>query len=124
MKKNDIKIIGAVLVIALLFFLFNKYKVSKLDTDNLYIVINVDGTVYEKVSFDEEKEIEVKTDFGTNIVKVHDHGVEMTHANCPDQICVKTGFVTESDIPIVCLPNRVYVEIVDDTEDEIDAISE
>lgn len=124
MKKNDIKIIVGVLVIAGLFYLFNQYRLSKMDSNNLYVEINVDGEVYEKVSLDEEKEMKIETKHGVNIIKIHDHGVEMIEANCPDQICVKSGFITKTDNPIVCLPNRVYVEIVGDSEDEIDAISE
>ena len=33
------------------------------------------------------------------------------HSDCPDQICVNTGWLSESGQTAVCLPNRVTVTI-------------
>ena len=33
------------------------------------------------------------------------------HSNCPDQICVNTGWLTESGQTAVCMPNRVTVTL-------------
>lgn len=124
MKKNDIKIIVGVLIIAGLFYLFNQYRISKMDINNVYVEINVDGELYKKVKLNDEKEIKIEREDGYNIIRVHDNGVEMTEANCPDQICVKSGFISKVGSTIVCLPHKIYVEIVGDMEDGLDAISE
>ena len=43
----------------------------------------------------------------------------MQSANCPDQVCVYQGVIEPGTIiPIVCMPNVVYVSIV--AESEID----
>lgn len=124
MKKNDIKIIVGVLIIAGLFYLFNQYRISKMDINNVYVEINVDGELYKKVKLNDEKEIKIEREDGYNIIRVHDNGVEMIEANCPDQICVKSGFISKVGSTIVCLPHKIYVEIVGDMEDGLDAISE
>ncbi|MBW6514972.1 MAG: NusG domain II-containing protein [Candidatus Syntrophosphaera sp.] len=44
-----------------------------------------------------------------NTVQIKDSQVLMLSADCPDRRCVKQG--AGSVLPIVCLPNRVVVEI-------------
>ncbi|MDD3144426.1 MAG: NusG domain II-containing protein [Candidatus Cloacimonetes bacterium] len=44
-----------------------------------------------------------------NTVQIKDGKVRMLQADCPDQRCVKQG--AGDVLPLVCLPNRVVVEI-------------
>ena len=48
---------------------------------------------------------------GSNTVTVRDGRVCVSHATCPDQVCVKQGWVDSASTPIVCLPNGLVVEI-------------
>ena len=59
------------------------------------------------------------------MVKIHDHGVEIDEASCPDKVCVHEGFITKPSESIVCLPNKVHIKIVSnqDYEEEEDIIS-
>ena len=51
------------------------------------------------------------TDGGiTYTVEVEEGRVRMADIGCPDQICVKTGWVN-GDMPIVCLPSRLIIEV-------------
>lgn len=124
MKRNDVKIIIGVLIVAGVFYLFNQYRISKMDVNKLYVEIKVEGELYERVQLSDEKEIKIERDDSYNIINVHDNGVEMIEANCPDHVCVRTGFINKVGSTIVCLPHKVYVEIVGDVEDGLDAISE
>ncbi|GKX28133.1 lipoprotein [Vallitalea longa] len=123
MKKNDIKIILAVLIIAGIFYIFNQIRINNMSRDQLYVEINVDGELYQRIKLSEEKEIRIDGTNGYNIIKIHDDGVEIVESDCPDKICVKTGFITQVGKTIVCLPHKIYIEIVG-REDELDAISQ
>lgn len=123
MKKNDVKIILIVLVIAGFFYIFNRIRINNINTDQLFVEINVDDELYDKVSIDEEKIIKINVENGYNIIKVHDNGVEIIESDCPDKICVNTGFIDKAGKSIVCLPHKVYIEIVG-REDELDAVSQ
>lgn len=57
-----------------------------------------------------------------NVVLVENGAISMQSANCPDQLCVKQGKITGGVYPIVCLPNRVTVKIVSDSEDTPDVV--
>jgi len=50
-------------------------------------------------------------ELGTNTIYVEHDGVSMQSATCPDKLCVKQGKIKNSSRSIVCLPNRIVVEI-------------
>jgi len=53
-------------------------------------------------------------------------GIEIIEAQCPDQICVRTGFIRKAGQSIVCVPNEVMVALqtAEPTKDkgDVDAI--
>lgn len=44
-------------------------------------------------------------------IRVQDRRVCILQADCPDQVCVRTGWISRPGQGIVCVPNRVAVEI-------------
>ena len=48
---------------------------------------------------------------GYNIVRVEPGQIAIIDASCPDHVCVKTGFISDSLMPITCLPNEVIIKI-------------
>ena len=51
-------------------------------------------------------------------------GIRVSFADCPDQICVDQGWLSGGRIPIVCLPHRLVIELVEGGDDEaFDAVS-
>ena len=48
----------------------------------------------------------------TNEIEIRDHQIRVKAADCPDQICVDQGFISDGTVPIVCLPNHLVIEIV------------
>lgn len=62
---------------------------------------------------------------GTNTIQAENGKIAITHANCPDQLCVERGFITNSLLPTVCLPNGLVVQIENTTTNQsLDAIAE
>ena len=52
-----------------------------------------------------------QTEWGSNTAHVEPDGVSVTHADCPDHLCVKQGKITSSAIPIACVPHHLTVQI-------------
>ncbi|MBO5339763.1 MAG: NusG domain II-containing protein [Oscillospiraceae bacterium] len=48
---------------------------------------------------------------GSNTVWVENGAVCVSHASCPDQVCVNQGWVDSGAVPIVCLPNQLVIQI-------------
>lgn len=112
MKKADFIIIAVVLALAGVILLANYVRVTLYAGNAPAVEMYVDGELYKKVYItNKERTIEVDTEYGKNTVKVHDGGVEIVEADCPDELCKGFGFKTEPGDQIVCLPHHLYIEI-------------
>lgn len=72
-----------------------------------------DGTVIRTVDLSavtEEESFTVQSMRGTNTIRIAPGEIRMASADCPDQICVKSGKLLEDGLPIVCLPHRVVIQ--------------
>ena len=82
--------------------------------EGMVAVVSVNGEVLERIDLSKVREaydLDVATDFGRNIVHVEPGAISVTHADCPDQICVMQGRLSSSGIPIICMPNRLVISI-------------
>lgn len=106
MKKRDVFLLILLLAAGGLLWFFLRPQT----TDKESIVrITVDGTMYGEYPLDKNAEISIGD---TNVCVIENGSVYMKSADCPDQICVKTKAIRTSASSIVCLPNKVVVEIV------------
>ena len=70
------------------------------------------GTLLRTVSLDESVEFTVPApNGGSNTVSVRDGSICVSHATCPDQVCVRQGWVNTDMTPIVCLPHGLVIQI-------------
>ncbi len=73
----------------------------------------------------ESFEFKVETPAGTNVIQVEPGRIRVKEADCPDQVCVHAGWITDSANPIVCLPHRLVIKLEKKAEnnDGPDAVS-
>ncbi|MGE4275860.1 MAG: NusG domain II-containing protein [Lawsonibacter sp.] len=78
--------------------------------------ITLDGEVVKEIDLDK---VEVPYSFTltgssglTNTILVEHGCIRVSEASCPDQICVHQGYISDGTVPIVCLPNKLIIEIV------------
>ena len=125
MKRADVLLVSIVLIAALAFLVPRWFSSEDKGGPGKDLVANitVDGKLYKTVKLTKETQtIDVRTERGYNILKVHDYGIEMYDADCPDKVCLDFGFITRPKQSIVCLPHRVLVEIAGGSgEDDVDA---
>lgn len=78
------------------------------------VVISQDGKVLYHIDLDSEKDktIDVEYEGRKNIIEIKGGRIHMKSADCPDHICIDTGWL-EDGKPIVCLPNRLVIEYED-----------
>ena len=117
MKKNDWILVAVILVLAeigfLIFTSFGRQTAG-------IVKVTVDGEVFGTYSLEKKQEIEIND---TNRLIIEDGQVDMVEADCPDQICVEHISISKNKETIVCLPNKVVVEIVGGEDAEIDAVA-
>ena len=60
----------------------------------------------------EDCEFDIEYEGRVNTVEIKEHMIHIKSADCPDKICVDTGWIggDRKSVPIVCLPNRLVIE--------------
>ena len=46
-----------------------------------------------------------------NEIEVRPGSIGIISADCPDKLCVRQGFISNSRLPVTCLPNRVVIRL-------------
>lgn len=118
--RGDLMLIAALALAGLLLLLPLKLN----QRAGSVAVVRVDGEVVARLPLAEDAECPVETGgVVSNIVRVGGGAVRVIEANCPDQLCVRKGAARYAGDGIVCLPNRVVVEIVGEDELDLDAVT-
>lgn len=124
-KKWDIIIIVLLICLSFIPELIFGVMMGK-NYNGTYAEITLDGKPYKKILLSEHKgedKIDVKTEYGYNIIEIKDGSIGIIDADCPDIICIKSGFISKPGQLLVCLPHKLMVEIKsNDTEKNIDVI--
>lgn len=118
-KRNDLILITALVLIVLsaLLVLF------LLREEGGTVRITKDGELWGEYSLSEDRTVEIVGEDGYNRLIIEDGEAYMEYASCPDGICVSHRPVKFDGESIICLPNRVVVEIYSAGENAPDIIS-
>lgn len=129
-KKSVIALCLAVLlcVLALLVGMGMNRGAPGADDEALYLLITADGHAWEPIPLEGEGEYTVTREDGSvNVVHMGKDGVWMAASTCKNQDCVRQGEVTRENRShrllgnqIICLPNKVIVQLC--TRTELDAM--
>ncbi|WKY43372.1 NusG domain II-containing protein [Eubacteriaceae bacterium ES2] len=110
MNKKEMMIVGTLILISLLgmgaFYLFH------ITDSNLFVRVSENGETIGEYPLDEDLNQTFETNDGYNVLTISGGKADITEADCPDQICVKTYPISSPGETIVCLPHKLVVEIV------------
>lgn len=123
-KKHRVSIIvvASLLLLSLTALLiFSLTRVEGADVPTAAVEITVDGeTVATYSLFDDGTYV---LNGGTNAIVIEGARVYMIHSECPDHTCERTGKIKYVGQSIICLPNKLSVTIVGESEDAVDFVS-
>ncbi len=119
-KRNDFILI--VIVILLCIGVIAYMQLTKKEGSK--VQVTVDGKVYDTLLLQEDTEYTVHLDNGgSNTFIIKDGYVDMIEASCPDKLCVNQNNIHFDRETIVCLPNKVVLEIMGGEENDVDIIA-
>ena len=122
-KRADL-IILAILIILSVVPLFLTANEAFANND-IYAVIYVDAQKYKEIKLGEGVSLEfvIEDKDARNVIVVEGDEIFMSSSSCHDQICVKQGIISKPGQSIVCLPNRIYIELIGKEVPPVDDIS-
>lgn len=120
-QKILIMIIAVIFLLSAAGSLFILFSPSK----NTVRIIS-DGKVIETVDLSTSEDRDIVTEYQgrTNTVTIRDGEIYVSDAECFDRTCMRMGVLKSASLPIVCLPNHLVIEYVDDdSTDAADAVT-
>ena len=115
-NKSDIKLITVlIIIIAISLIIINLSK----DTSKKQAIVKHNDDVVLTVDMSIDNTYTVKGDMGDIKIVVKDNKIKVDEENSPLHLCSKQGYIEESYETIICLPNRISIEI---ENNEMDAV--
>lgn len=118
-KKLDIAVLLLCIIVGAVGIWYGK---SRVEESGDRIVIRQAGKMIGLYSLHKDYEIIIDNDYGTNKVVVQEGQVHVVEANCRDQFCVKHNPISRNREKIVCLPNKLIIEVIRLGDEEVDMI--
>ena len=105
-KKSDIFLAAALILVCILL----PFITGSLPEDpgtSAVVTVTKNGELFESCSLFDEKII----DTGSNRIVVENGEVYMASSDCKNHICVRQGRISRPGQSIICIPNRIVIEI-------------
>lgn len=116
MKRHDLILAGVMIVLALISFGGLKLYQSESKQEPRFALITQNNVLVERIDLnavEEPREITLPGPYH-EIVEVEKGRIRFKEADCPDQICVRRGWLQNPGETAVCLPNKAIIRISGD----------
>ena len=125
MKKFGVNDIKVLLILAGLgvgflgvYFLYPREQAS-------LVMISVDGETVGTYDLNVNQTIPIFVKGQeTNVLEISRGQAFMKEADCPDHLCMKQGEISHKGETIVCLPNRVVIEVESNQDSGFDSVAQ
>lgn len=92
------------------------YSTKNIDEDSsIYAVVIIDGEPVKEIELSEDTSHEMFTFYPSegqyNIIEVDGTKIRNKEDNSPDQIAVKTGWISKPGETAICLPHKLIIEV-------------
>ena len=106
-KRGDLYLMVGCLLAALvcccLWFLLRQ--------DGGTVIVEQNGQETARYALSEDRTVRIEGEGGYNLLVIEGGEVYLSEADCPTQLCMKTGKIRYAGQSIVCLPHRLAVRI-------------
>lgn len=112
MNKNDLKLILIILIIIVITYTLTSINKK----DGILAEVYYEDKIIMKIDMNINKEYTVSGFLGEVVIEVKDKMVRVKEENSPKHLCSKEGFTNDSLKPIICLPNKIVIKVVSNSD--------
>ena len=120
MKKGD-KITATVIAFIIVISSIGVFAYMNIVKGNHHIAeIKQDGKIIRTIDLDKvdtPEEIKIANKDGYNVIRIENGRIRIIDADCPDKLCVKTGWINEPGQSVICLPHKLIIKIQGGTKE-------
>jgi len=103
-----VSIADLILIVFVIMTIGFAYSIQHKDMDNKQIHVYKNNELIKVLDLNSDTDFVIDEH---NSIRIKDGKVSMMKSDCPDQLCVKQG--STDKIPIICVPNKIIIEIKD-----------
>jgi len=86
--------------------------------------VEVSGKMIHHLKLSKNQNLSVVGPRGKTLIQIKDNKVRVTHSACPEKICARTGWINKTNQIIVCVPNKVVIQIDGEKYDFFNVITQ
>lgn len=94
-----------------------------LASEGSLVMVEIGGNVVYKGEVSENRKVTVTGKFGDVRIQIREGRVGVVSADCPNKVCVRTGWRSLAGESIICVPNRVLVKILGDRSNVVRGVT-
>jgi len=117
----DLLLIGSIIVFSVISILGVMRHRNQQPGGQRAVLIYQNQRLIEEVSLEKDKAIFLKE--GNMQIEIKAQRVRVAGSDCPQHVCMNMGWIKYSGQTIVCVPNKVLIEIKSTQPAVIDAVS-
>lgn len=118
-QKNDIFLITVLIILAAISYVV--FAVNNHGKGDVYCQITYEGKL--ALTVDLSKDGIFSLEQNQNVIfEVKNGAIAFIESNCPDKVCIHSGFLNNPGQMAACLPNRVSIRVASE-EADIDMIA-
>lgn len=119
-SKFDVILIGLVLFLSVVSILwFTRTRIRQSSEPKVALIYQKDKLL-EEVKLDNDNAISILN--GRMQIEIKGRRIRVVNSDCPQHICVNMGWIKYSGQTIVCVPNKVVIEIKSAGSPLLDAV--
>ena len=102
---DKLLVVGVLVCVAALFY----HRQGASDA-GARVTVRVSGELLGTYSLSEPRLLRCEGPLGVSEVEIANRSVRVVSAPCPQQVCVRTGWIRRSGEVVACLPNRLILQ--------------
>jgi len=120
-SRADFGVVGILILVAAIGFLFNlRQDFSKGE----FVLVRYRNRVLYRLSIHEDRSLSVNGDSGGLVLQIRRGKVWVSQSQCPHKTCMRMGKISHPGQIIVCVPNRIVIQIVGRGNPTFDVITQ
>jgi hypothetical protein len=119
LKTGDYILISCVIVFIISSFVF----IHIVDSSEKVAIIIVNNIEMYRISPFEDRNIIVNGTIDKSHIQVKNAQISIIEAPCRHKICIKMGKISKAGETLICVPNRIVIQILGNNSNSLDGIT-
>jgi len=120
-SKFDIVLISLVILFSVVFIAgLNHSRLGQLQASKIALIYQ-NGKLLEKLSLDKAEIVKILN--GKMQIEAQKGKIRVLSADCPQHLCMNMGWIQHNGQTIICVPNKVVIEVKSTGAPLIDAVA-